>query len=66
METSRKMELRFLGQSYSSNSIVVETINSGIIARFRGQSYIPKRSIYSSKSQLTIRKYRGVLYCKIL
>lgn len=58
------MELRFRGQGYSSNSVRVKTIDSDLTACFRGQTYIPRRSIYSGKSQLAIRKYRGVLYCK--
>lgn len=64
MEIPEKLELRFLGRSYSPNSVRVETINSNTFACFRGRIYAGKRSIYSHNYQLDIRKYRGILYSK--
>ena len=56
------MHLRFLGQAYSSSHRQVETVTSENTARFRGQNYIPRCPVNTSKSQLGLRKYRGVVY----
>ena len=58
------MELRFLGQSYYSSRLVVETIPSDIKARFMGQTYIMRRPIRNFKPQLGLKKYRAVTYYK--
>ena len=58
------MKLRFLGQNYSFNSVVVETIPSDTIARFRGQSYALRRPLQRFKSPVGIRQYRGVVYLR--
>ena len=56
------MELRFLGQTYSTSNNSVETIPSDRTARFLGQKYQLRRPIHTFKSQLGLRKYRGVAY----
>lgn len=56
------MKLRFLGQVYSTSNHRVKTIPSEYTARFLGQSYTPSLPIKPVKSQLGLRKYRGVSY----
>ncbi len=56
------MELRFLGQSYSAASNQIQTEISGETACFRGQTYSLRRPIKTFKSELGLRKYRGVSY----
>lgn len=56
------MKLRFLGQAYSTSNTSVETIPSDCTANFRGQTYHLRRPLHSVKSQLGLRKYRGVVY----
>lgn len=56
------MELRFLGQVYSSQNNRVETIPSDHTASFLGQPYHLRRPVKTFKSQLGVRKYRGVVY----
>lgn len=56
------MQLRFLGQAYSSSNRQVDTVASEHTAHFLGQSYTSRRSAKTSKSQLGLRKYRGVVY----
>ena len=58
------MELRFLGQVYSTNNNSVETIDTENTARFLGRSYTLRRPVQNLqfKSQLGLKKYRGVVY----
>ena len=56
------MQLRFLGQTYSKNNNQIETTASEHTAHFLGQSYIPHRPVQPFKSQLGLRKYRGIAY----
>ncbi len=56
------MQLRFLGQAYSTSDNQVETNATEHTARFLGQSYTPRRPVQTSNSQLGLRKYRGVAY----
>ncbi len=56
------MKLRFLGQTYSPSFNQVETETSGQTGRFLGQSYTLSRPVKTFKSQLGLRKYRGVAY----
>ena len=56
------MKLRFLGQAYSKSNNQIETQPSIHTARFLGQSYTPCQPLLSAKSQLGVRKYRGVVY----
>ena len=56
------MQLRFLGQVYSASNNQIETIPSEHTARFLGQSYLTRRPVKTSNSQLGLRKYRGVAY----
>ena len=61
------MELRFLGQVYSTNNNSVETIDTENTARFLGRSYTLRRPVQpvqhlQFKSQLGLKKYRGVVY----
>ena len=56
------MQLRFLGQAYSTENNQIRTIATEQTARFLGQSYKPRRSVQSFNSQLGLRKYRGIAY----
>ena len=58
------MQLRFLGQTYSTDNNQVKTVASEHTARFRGQNYTLRVSTQIFKYQLgvSIRKYRGVFY----
>ena len=56
------MKLRFLGQAYSTSNNQVETIPSDHTARFLGQHYNLRRPVKTFKSQLGVRKYRGIAY----
>ena len=56
------MKLRFLGQAYTANNDLVPTIAIPYIACFRGQTYKLRRPVAQYKSQLGVRKYRGVAY----
>ena len=56
------MQLRFLGQAYSTSDNQVKTTASEHTARFLGQSYIPRRPVQTSNPQLGLKKYRGVAY----
>ncbi len=56
------MQLRFLGQTYSSSHHQVETVAAEHTARFRGQNYIPHRPVKPFNSKLGLRKYRGIAY----
>ena len=56
------MKLRFLGQSYSASFNHIETKPSEQTGRFLGQEYTISHPIKTNKSQLGLRKYRGVTY----
>ena len=56
------MKLHFLGHTYSTSNHQVNTVASLHTARFLGQSYTLRRPIQTFKSQLGVRKYRGVIY----
>ena len=58
------MELRFLGQTYSTSNNLVETVAIPRTARFLGKSYTMRRPMpnIQLKSQLGLKKYRGVSY----
>ena len=58
------MELRFLGQAYSTSNNSVETAAIPQTARFLGKSYTMRRPVgnIQIKSQIGLRKYRGVAY----
>ncbi len=56
------MELRFLGQTYTASNRYIETEVLEQNGHFRGQSYSLRRPIKPTKSQLGLRKYRGITY----
>ena len=56
------MELRFLGQYYSTLGDRIETEALEQTASFRGQKYNLRRPVQTNKPQLGLRKYRGVTY----
>ena len=56
------MELRFLGQSYSQSFNQIETEPSEQTGRFLGRKYTISRPFKTNKSQLGLRKYRGIAY----
>ena len=56
------MQLRFLGQAYSTANNSVETVASEQTARFLGRRYNTRLPIQNPTSQLGVRKYRGVIY----
>ena len=58
------MQLRFLGQTYSTSDNSIETVAIPQTARFMGRSYIMRRPVSKPqlKSTLGLKKYRGVTY----
>lgn len=58
------MQLRFLGQTYTASENSIETAAIPQTARFLGRSYTMRRPVKSLqlKSQLGLKKYRGVAY----
>ena len=56
------MQLRFLGQTYSTSNHRVSTVAIPHTAHFLGQSYTLRRPVQTFKPQLGIKKYRGVSY----
>ena len=58
------MELRFLGQVYSTTNNSVPTVAVPQTARFLGRSYTLRRPAANVqlKSHSSLKKYRGVVY----
>ncbi len=56
------MKLRFLGQTYSTSFKQIDTKASEQTGCFLGQKYKLRLPIATSRQQLGIRKYRGVVY----
>ncbi len=56
------MQLTYRGQTYSSYDHQIQTIPTEHTARFLGQSYTPRRPVQPFKSQIGLRKYRGIAY----
>ena len=56
------MRLRFLGQTYLQSNCEVSTDYTNYTARFLGQTYTPRLPVKPIKSQLGLRKYRGISY----
>ncbi|MBE9046938.1 DUF4278 domain-containing protein [Pleurocapsales cyanobacterium LEGE 10410] len=58
------MELRFLGQAYSTSNSFASTVETENTARFLGQTYTLRRPANNLKSspRLGLKKYRGVVY----
>ena len=56
------MKLRFFGQVYSASNNQVKTEILEQTGRFLGQTYNLRRPTKTFKSQLGIRKYRGITY----
>ncbi len=56
------MELRFLGQTYSTSNHRVPTVATENTAHFLEQNYTIRRPIQTFKPQLGLKKYRGISY----
>ena len=58
------MQLRFMGQTYTTANNRVQTVATQQTAIFKGQKYQIRVPVPSAKSQLNtqVRKYRGVTY----
>lgn len=58
------MQLRFMGQTYTTANNRVQTIATQQTATFKGQKYQLRVPVSAIKSQLNpqVRKYRGVTY----
>ena len=58
------MQLRFMGQTYTTANNKVETVATRQTASFKGQKYQVRVPVQTFKSQLNteVRKYRGVTY----
>ncbi|MEM6697809.1 MAG: DUF4278 domain-containing protein [Bacteroidota bacterium] len=56
------MELRFLGQTYASNTHQVPTVTTENTAHFLGQDYTVRRPVQTFRSQTGLKKYRGISY----
>ena len=57
------MELRFMGQTYTTANNRVTTVATQQTANFKGQKYRVRIPVQTFKSQpQQLRKYRGVTY----
>ena len=57
------MKLYYRGVSYESNPQIIETVETGVTAMFRGQTYQVRCSLVKAYSQPQMNlKYRGVAY----
>ena len=62
------MKLQFLGRTYTSRQVHLETIPSDLTACYRGQSYNLRIPVTKDEAQsqissfASVRKYRGVSY----
>ena len=58
------MQLRFMGQTYTTSNNRVKTVASEQTATFKGQKYQIRVPVQTAISQLNVqeRKYRGVTY----
>ena len=58
------MQLRFMGQTYTTANNKVETVATQQTASFKGQKYQVRIPVQAAKSQLNTeeRKYRGITY----
>ncbi len=56
------MELRFLGQVYSASDSQVPTVKLDRKAHFLGKTYYLRRPVRTFRSQIGLRKYRGISY----
>ncbi len=56
------MKLHFLGKSYSASNHQLDTGYTNYQAHFLGQVYTPRLPLKPLKSQLGLRKYRGISY----
>ena len=58
------MQLRFMGQTYTTSNNRVQTVASEQTATFKGQKYQIRVPVQTAKYQLNLqeRKYRGVAY----
>ena len=58
------MQIRYRGATYNLQSNPVETIDSGVIARFLGQTYTMRQTHGQNSLPSEVLKYRGVIYQK--
>jgi hypothetical protein len=56
------MQFHFLGLSYYSSPLSIDTINSGITGKFRGGTYKIRCPIVASPLTVKKLKYRGIAY----
>ncbi len=57
------MKLHYRGNSYESHPQRIETYDTGITAKYRGQTYQVRRPLARTGSQpLMNLKYRGIVY----
>ncbi len=56
------MQLRFLGQAYSTSHNQIEIAAPKHTPPFLGQSYTTRRPVPKFDSHLGLRTYRGVVY----
>ncbi len=58
------MQLRYRGTSYQATNSAVNTVASGITARFLGQTYTLCQTNIQTLIKSDLYKYRGVIYQK--
>lgn len=58
------MQFCYRGARYQSQSKSVETTDSGVIARFLGQTYTLRQAHSQNSLPGEVLKYRGVVYQK--
>jgi hypothetical protein len=58
----KEMQFHFLGLSYHSFPLSIDTIDCGIPGKFRGGTYKIRCPIVASPLTVKNRKYRGIAY----
>ncbi len=60
------MQLCYRGTTYQANTNLIDTVDSGITAKFLGNSYSVLKSYPSINLKPNLYRYRGVTYLKSL
>lgn len=58
------MKFCYRGAKYNPQSNPIETTDSGIVARFMGQTYTLRQTNFRNAMPSEVLKYRGVIYQK--
>ncbi|NER19837.1 MAG: DUF4278 domain-containing protein [Symploca sp. SIO1B1] len=56
------MKLAYRGLPYETREVTIDTSETELTARFRGQQYTIRRPVNLMRDYITSKKYRGVVY----